>query len=312
MSASYRAPARGSGRGLIALVVILILLAAAVVVALLFLRGGNSPAPTPTATPIPLDQALLHRRVTFLLLGTDQNATRKAAGETPLTDSMVVMSISPDHKKLTMVSVPRDTVGVPLPNGQVWNNKLNALYEKQGVDTLRDTLAGMLGTKIDYTILVDMDDLVSIVDAFGGVDVTAPEAINDPTVSLRITAGPHHLDGKTALAYSRSRHTTNDFRRAARQQQVLVGLLARFNDPTVKVDVLTLLHGLSALKTDVPDDKIPTLAQIARLSKGATVDSEVLQPPRFYTVGSDPSLGYVLRPNLDAIKAFASPLLTGS
>ena len=141
MTTGYGAPVRRNGWGLGALIVVLVLLAAAALVAFLLLRNGRTPAAVATATPIPLDQALLSRRVTFLLIGTDQNAGRKAAGETPLTDAMVVLSISADHKRLTMVSVPRDTVDVPLPNGQTWHNKLNALYERDGVDTLRDALA---------------------------------------------------------------------------------------------------------------------------------------------------------------------------
>jgi LCP family protein required for cell wall assembly len=291
----------------------------AVVLLVMFLAtspGTPIATPTPSPTPIPLDQALLNRRVTFLLLGTDQNAKRQAAGETPLTDSMVVLSINATHTKLTMISIPRDSVDIPLSDGSTWREKLNGLYsanggEMQGADTLADAFDALLGSHIDYKIVVDMDDLVKIVDAFGGVDVRVTKAINDPTVNLRITAGSHHLDGKTALAYSRSRHTTNDFERAARQQQVLVALLARFNKSGVSVDVPKLLGGLSSLQTDIPDDKIPTLIEIARRSKAATVNSQVLQPPRFFTVSVSGPRGYTLEPKLDAMHTFTQPLLNG-
>src|SRR5439155_828674 len=79
-----------------------------------------APPPTPSPTPIPLDQALLSRRVTFLLLGTDQNASRALRHEPALTDSMIVLSINAAHNRLTMISVPRDTVDVRLPDGSVW------------------------------------------------------------------------------------------------------------------------------------------------------------------------------------------------
>ena len=156
-----------------------------------------------------------------------------------------------------------------------------------------------------------MDDLAAIVDAFGGVEVTVAEAINDPSIGLRINAGKQHLDGKTAQLFSRSRHTTDDFSRAARQQQVLVALLAKFNDPKTKIDLPGLLHSLHGLKTDVPDDKIPTLAEIARRSRSAKVTSQVLQPPTPYQVRIDPVRGYILVPNLQAIKRSVAPLLTG-
>jgi LCP family protein required for cell wall assembly len=293
----------------------------AVVALVLFVVWSGRPgAPlataTPSPTPIPIDQALLNRRVTFLLLGTDQNAKRQASGSKPLTDSMVVLSVNATHTKVTMISIPRDTVDLPLPDGTTWHQKLNSLYSAKGADTagadtLADAFDALLGSHIDYWIVVNMDDLVKIVDAFDGVDVQVAKALTDPTVSLRLTAGPHHLDGKTALAYSRSRHSTNDFERASRQQQVLVALLARFNKAGVTVDVPSLLDGLSGLKTDIPDDKIPTLVEIARRSKAVKATSVVLQPPRFFTVRVDAVRGYVLLPRLNAIRTYAQPLLNG-
>ena len=280
----------------------------------LVLTNGRSPIATPSATPTPtpgLDQALLGRRVTFLVLGTDQNAQRQASGEPALTDSMIVASVNAAHTRLTMISVPRDTVDVPLEGGGTWREKLNALYAQRGVDALRGALDTLLGATIDFTVLVDMDDFARIVDAFGGIDVTVPKAITDPSIGLRITAGPQHLDGRTALLYSRSRHTTDDFDRAARQQLVLRALVARFVAPGSKIDLAALLGSLPSLKTDVPDQELATLAELARRSKGAVVTDEVLTPPRFSRVSSRQGLGYILLPDVEAIRAFSKPLLTG-
>ena len=295
-------------------VVLVVALAAVAVVLFLVSRGrpvALAPTASPSPTPIPIDQALLNRRVTFLLLGTDQNAAREQRHETPLTDSMIVMSINAAHTQLTMISVPRDTVDVPLADGTLWRQKLNSLYSQKGTDTVRETFDGLLGAKIDYVILVNMDDFAAIVDAFGGVDITVPEAIDDPSIGLNIKAGKQHLDGKTAQLYSRSRHTTDDFSRADRQHKVLLALLARFDDPKTKLDVPSLLKGLHSLKTDIPADKIPTIVEIARRSRSAKITSQVLQPPTFYQVRIESVRGYILVPNLQAIKRYAAPLLTG-
>ncbi|TMB81861.1 MAG: LytR family transcriptional regulator [Chloroflexi bacterium] len=296
------------------LLVVLVVVIAAVVIALFLLNGkpvAVAPTPTPSPTPIPLDQALLSRRVTFLLLGTDQNASRALRHEPALTDSMIVLSINAAHNRLTMISVPRDTVDVRLPDGSVWHQKLNGLYTQKGLDGMRDTFDGLLGAKIDFVILVNMEDFAAIVNAFGGIELTVPEAIDDATIGLHIKAGRQHLNGKTAQLYSRSRHTTDDFSRAARQQQVLRALLARFNDPKAKIDLPALLGSLHSLKTDIPKDKIPTLAEIARRSRNAKVTAQVLQPPTFYQVRIEQVRGYVLIPNLQAIKRYAAPLLSG-
>jgi polyisoprenyl-teichoic acid--peptidoglycan teichoic acid transferase len=297
------------------LLAVVVGLLAVVAVGVFIVTRGQPPAATPTAkptpTPIPIDQALLNRRVTFLLLGTDQNAVREQRHETPLTDSMIVLSVNAAHTRITTMSVPRDTVDVPLADGTLWRQKLNALYAIQGMHGVRDAFDKLLGAKIDYVIVVNMDDFVRIVDAFGGIDVTVAEAINDPSIGLTIKAGKQHLNGKTALLYSRSRHTTDDFSRAARQQQVLIALLARFNDPKAKVDVLALISSLVGLKTDIPKEKLPTLAEIARRSSKAKVTGQVLQPPTFYEVRLDPVRGYILVPDLAAIRSYAQPLLNG-
>jgi LCP family protein required for cell wall assembly len=294
----------------------LLLAVAAIILALAL--GGQAPvippvsSPSTGPTPIPIDQALLNRRVTFLLLGTDQNAARQSRGESVLTDSMIVVSINAAHTRLSMISVPRDTVDVPLPDGSTWHEKLNELYTKQGMGVTRGTFDRLLGAKIDYVVELNMDDFTDVIDAFGGIDLIVPEAIVDPSIALNIKAGRQHLDGKTALLYSRSRHTTNDFSRAARQQLMLRALLARFDDPAVKVDVLSLVSSLPSLKTDIPRDKLPTLAEIARRSRNAAVTGKVLQPPDFYQVSIDPVRGYILLPDLEAIRKYSQPLLTGS
>jgi polyisoprenyl-teichoic acid--peptidoglycan teichoic acid transferase len=299
-------------RFLVRAILALALLAVALVVVLLLI-GGRTPVvvapPTPSPTPS-LDQALLSRRVTFLVVGTDQNAQRKANHESPLTDSMILASINAAHTSLTMISVPRDTVDVPLPDGSTWRSKLNGLYHAQGMDALKGALDEMLGATIDFTVLVDMDDFAKIVDAFGGIDVTVPKAITDPSIGFKIAAGKQHLDGHAALLFSRSRHTTDDFDRAARQQLVLRALVARFVDPTAKIDLGALLGSLGSLETSVPDNELATMAELARRSRQAVVTDTVLTPPRFYTVAIEAVRGYVLRPKLAAIHAFTDPLLS--
>ena len=196
---STAGPSAGSRRGWarwrLPAAVGLLLVVAAIVLALVL--GGRTPAIPPpppshssSPTPIPIDQALLNRRVTFLLLGTDQNAARQSSGEQVLTDSMIVMSINAAHTRLTMISVPRDTVDVPLPDGSIWHEKLNELYTKRGPSVVRGTFDTLLGAKIDYVVELNMDDFTRLIDAFGGIDLTVPEAIVDPSIAFSIKAGP--------------------------------------------------------------------------------------------------------------------------
>jgi polyisoprenyl-teichoic acid--peptidoglycan teichoic acid transferase len=44
-------------------------------------------------------------------------------------------------------------------------------------------------------------------------------------MTFDIRPGQQHIDGKTALMYARSRHTTSDYARSARQQDIIKAIL---------------------------------------------------------------------------------------
>ncbi|MBO7505504.1 LCP family protein [bacterium] len=65
------------------------------------------------------------------------------------------------------------------------------------------------------------------------MDVYVTETIYDPKYPaddminydpFYIESGRQHLDGKTALKYARSRHTTSDFARSLRQQELIIAI----------------------------------------------------------------------------------------
>lgn len=113
-----------------------------------------------------------------------------------------------------------------------------------------------------------------------------PEAINDTEYPdenygyelFSISAGPAHLDGKTALKYARSRHTSSDFSRSARQQQIIVAiaekvkqeklykntetvtdLLKIFAENIVMTTTVRELIGLAGLGENIASDHIITM-----------------------------------------------------
>jgi polyisoprenyl-teichoic acid--peptidoglycan teichoic acid transferase len=287
--------------------VVLLLIAA--VAAFFLLRGGrpaavSSPQPSASAEPT-LNEALLNRRLTVLVIGTDVNRARAARGESANTDSLMLASIGPGQRTLLLVSVPRDTVDVPLPDGGVWDKKINALFAETGVDALVGAMKELFGVPIDGYVKVDMDDFQSLVDAVDGVDVNPEEPLDDPKIGLKLDAGRQHIDAATALKYVRTR-VDQDYGRAGRQQEVLLALVAKLVDPTTDVDLRTLLDGLKSLETDLPLDELPTLVEIARRAKDADVTKQVLQPPDFITFEGDrgDGRGYILEPDIEKIRAF--------
>jgi LCP family protein required for cell wall assembly len=264
-----------------------------------------TPTPVPTPTPIPLDQSLLVRRVTVMVLGTDNNDIRRAQGFEENTDALLVVSIDARHEQITMLSLPRDAVDVPMANGRTWTGKINSLRAALGYEAMRSTLETLYGIAIDYYIEIDMADFGRLVNAVGGVDVVNPYPLYDPPIELNLPAGPAHLNGNGAARYVRTR-VDMDYSRARRQQEVFVALVQKFVDPAFEVDPLAFLTGLRSLRTDIPLDKMPTLMELARRAGDATVVGEVMGPPRFALFqGYAGSRGWVMIPNIPEIRAFA-------
>lgn len=86
-----------------------------------------------------------------------------------------------------------------------------------------------MGIPIDHYVMVDFEWFEKMIDTLWGIQVNVPKKIVDPTypadefavMTLVINSGVQMMDGDTALKYARSRHTTSDFDRSLRQQQII-------------------------------------------------------------------------------------------
>jgi LCP family protein required for cell wall assembly len=266
--------------------------------------------PTPEPTPSPtLSAELMDRRWTILYVGTDRNAHREEADEPINTDALMLVSLSADQSELTLVSLPRDTVDVPLADGTTYPRKINALYADQGMETLVGAMETLYGTEIDGHVLLDMDDFASLVDAVDGVEVSPEEPLEDPVVGLDLEAGTQVLDAEQTLGYVRTR-VDMDYGRMGRQQEVVLDLVHRLVDPETEIDLSALIDGLDSLGTDLPLDELPTLMELALRAGDAEVTGLVIQPPLItYAGDKGDGRGYILEPDVEAIRAEVQELI---
>jgi len=290
------------------------------VVAFFLLSGGEpppepSPSPSPAATVEPsptvaLNQELLNSRLTVLLVGLDLNAERRAPGVAGNTDALMLASVSADQSQVVLVSLPRDTVDVPLADGTAWSPKINGLFAARGIEELVGAMETLYGVPIDGYVMIDMDNLVALVDAVGEVTVNPPEPLFDPDIGLDLQPGEQDLDGRTVLSYVRTR-IDQDYGRMGRQQEVITELVARLVDPETDVDLGELLDGLDSLETDLPVEDLLTLVEIARRAQDATVERVLVQPPTMIVQEGDlgDGRGYVLVPDVEAIRAAVAALI---
>jgi LCP family protein required for cell wall assembly len=267
--------------------------------------GQDPPVPAWTGT----------ERLNVLLLGID---SRGETATTKNTDTMIVLSLDPVNKTAAMLSIPRD---VYIDRPGMFQDKINAAYAVGSYDLARRVVEDLLGIRLNAYALVDFEAFTQIVDAVGGVIIDVKRPVRDesyPTPDygierLDITAGPQLMDGSTALRFARSRHDTNDYSRAERQQLVISALRTRLADGDFLRGLPALVDRVgSAVQTNFDPANVLPLAQFGSGIDGGSIRSEVLYPcggayPHCeLQAASGGSRGFILVPDRAKIRDLAA------
>lgn len=207
------------------------------------------------ATPAPLNQVNPQKGVYNIILLGYGGAGHDGA---LLTDSMIVVHIDTNSKKVALISIPRD----------LWvsgNHKINAIGSINGFQNVGSTIQDVTGLPINYFVSVDFGGFSKIIDDLGGISVTVPQTFDDAFFPItgqenntcdfsedqinvfkakysgfqlerqftcryehiHFDKGAASLDGATALKFVRSRHGDSDFGRSLRQFAVLQGIAGK-------------------------------------------------------------------------------------
>lgn len=189
------------------------------------------------------DNNVMKGYTTIGLIGLDGRDGKLKSGVR--SDTMIIASINNDTKKVKLVSVYRDTylrIGEDSEgNGQY--NKANAAYAKGGPEQFLSMLNTNLDLNVTDFVSVDFQAVAEAVELLGGIDVELKEEevahLNNYCVEtskvtgmdytpLEEKAGVHHLNGVQTVSYARIRYTSgNDFRRAARQREVIYKIIEK-------------------------------------------------------------------------------------
>ncbi|TPQ20160.1 LCP family protein [Streptomyces sporangiiformans] len=181
-----------------------------------------------------------------LLVGTDErnkitqaekNEYRLGGAPCHCTDTMMIVHISADRKRASVVSLPRDSYAkMPAHIDQTTGEhhkshpvKLNAAYAEGGPQLTVRTVEDMTRLKIDHYLEVDFTSFMKTVDVLNGVRICTVRPLKDSHTGLNLQAGTHELNGGQALQYVRSRHVdgASDLGRMQRQQRFLAALVER-------------------------------------------------------------------------------------
>ncbi|MFF5960018.1 LCP family protein [Streptomyces luteogriseus] len=181
-----------------------------------------------------------------LLVGTDgrekiskEERRKYRLGGAPChcTDTIMIVHISGDRERASVVSLPRDSYAVtPAHVDRVSGKrhhghpvKLNAAYAEGGPQLTVRTVESMTKVKIDHYLEVDFTSFMKTVDVVGGVQICTTDPLKDSYTGLNLPAGRHTLAGGQALQFVRARHVdgASDLGRMKRQQRFMAALVER-------------------------------------------------------------------------------------
>jgi len=223
-------------------------------------------------------------QIKILLLGSDQRPNDNGYR----TDVIILLVIDPGQMTVSIVSFPRD-LWVKVPS--LYEMKINQVQALGGFDATAEMFQANFGVKPDYYVLTNFNGFTSFFDNQGGVDVEVSQALadecslpkpRDADGNCTVEPGTVHMDGATALWYVRSRHSSSDFDRLRRAQEVLTAIFKKL----VNVNSLTKLGEIKAAL----DNNIETNLSIDKAVSFLPVAVHVLQYPdqiRRFAIGEE-------------------------
>ena len=267
---------------------------------------GEEPAPPPP--------------VTFLVMGSDSRedlpsdfgVNDRVAGRR----ADVIMLAVLDGDQVRILSLPRDLKVQIEGHGA---EKLNAAYAIGGPALMVKTVRELTGIEINHFLEMDFYGFASIVDELGGVEIRFPYRARDVKSFLDVEAGRQLLDGKTALAYARSRQYQewqgggwvtvdgSDLGRIRRQQTLLYAMLESAKRPSIIFDAAGVLSAAGShitIDASLDTDRLSNLLVAARRLDRENI--EVATLPVYETVEGGAYYLIAVEPEAsEAIAAFA-------
>ncbi|MGG5171310.1 LCP family protein [Pseudarthrobacter sp. J1738] len=226
-------------------------------------------------------------RLQILIIGTDtRDGKNSQYGSTSdstgfgNSDVMMLLDISADNKRVSVVSFPRDLI-VKIPDCYDWKTKkikagvpagqINSSMKDVGPGCTVDTINKLTGLQIDHFMMADFTAVKELSNTVGGVQVCVNAAIDDPDSGLKLPAGKSMVKGEQALAFLRNRHGVgdgSDLSRIKSQQAFLASLVRK-------------------IRSDGTLTNVPKMLEIAdTVTKNLTVDDGLANAQSLLTIGN--------------------------
>ena len=190
------------------------------------------------------DQEMLNN-INILVLGCDEREGDSATR----ADVIMLATIRPDAKQVSVFSIPRDTRVEIAGHGK---DKINHSMAYGGIPLIQSSIENLLNVQIDHYVKVNFDGFINVIDALGGVNIDVPCRMYKPLEAIDLQAGYQTLDGSEALAFVRWRGDgMGDYGRIERQQQFLSAVTAKVKDMSLGQALNVVSAVMDSIETDM-------------------------------------------------------------
>ena len=184
-------------------------------------------------------------RINILLLGMDAQNPNWSGN----TDSITILSIDKNTKKVYVLSIPRDTRVDISGYGM---DKINHAYRFGGINLTVPTVEKFLNIHIDYYMVLNFWEFKSVVDTLGGIDMNVEPHI--AAYRPQLSPGETRLNGDQTLLYARFRQDDEgDLGRVQRHEKIINAIIKESLKPANFIKIPTILNQLREnLNTNIP------------------------------------------------------------
>lgn len=244
---------------------------------------------SPKTIPYFIRFSPLPKNMNVLVMGLDtayDKTKHVALNEVGHTDTMILVNINTSSFKVSMLSIPRDTL-VEVP-GYGWQ-KINAAYFLGGSSLAKETVEKFLGIQVNHYIAINFKGLMKIIDLMGGVRIYVDKDMNyvDNWGGLKIDLkkGWQRLNAEQVQEFLRFRYEPlGDVSRVQRQQDFLQTVLRQLATPLMLAKAPWVLAiAMDSIKTDLSLKDILYCLNFARALRKEDVNMSIV--PGTFAVG---------------------------
>lgn len=254
-----------------------------------------------------------------------------------LTDVIILTKINPSEKSFEIITIPRDIWLTFPNNEQGKLNSAYAKDNPPDFTVTKNAVSTITGLPIDYVAAIDFVGFQRAVGGppIDGIEVNVSKALDDPWYPIRgeelnpcghtpekisqmtqtlsgfnlekqfpcryehidIKPGLVTMRGHEALAYVRSRHSSSDFDRSRRQQEIIAAIKDKLFSLDALANIPEIYQALSQhLTTDISLDIVETLAPMLTSLKEVEITNINLSTQNVLTTSKSNTGAFILIP----------------